>query len=252
VRISFLAAASACLIAVVLVHSSQIEGRLLRADPDSIPTRPALMGFAQGRGERLFDAHCASCHGLQGQGDPTRGVPILSDGDWLYGTGLVSDIEQVVKYGIRSYNPKAWNLAIMPAYGTATPSARDNKIPSLSPGNIRDLVEFLFHEQGHSADDAGAARGAALFAGAGGCYDCHATDAKGDSAIGAPNLTDGITLYGDGSRESLALSIAYGRHGVCPAWVARISPADIREVAVFVYSLSHPRVPAGAAAVGGR
>jgi cytochrome c oxidase cbb3-type subunit III len=54
-------------------------------------------------------------------------------------------------------------------------------------------------------------------------------------------LTDRITLYGDGSRESLAMSIAYGRHGICPAWVTRISPAGIRELAVFVYSLSHPR-----------
>jgi cytochrome c oxidase cbb3-type subunit III len=249
---SLLAAASACLVVAVLIQSSRLEGRLLRADPDTIPTQSALKDFAQGRGERLFDAYCASCHGLEGQGDPTRGVPILSDGDWLYGTGLVSDIEQVVKYGIRSYNPKAWNLAIMPAYGTATPSARDSKIPSLSPGNIRDLVEFLFHEQGRSADPAAAVRGAVLFTGAGGCYDCHATDAKGDSAIGAPNLTDGITLYGDGSRESLALSITYGRHGICPAWAARISPAGIREVAVFVYSLSHPSVPARAVAVGGR
>jgi cytochrome c oxidase cbb3-type subunit 3 len=164
----------------------------------------------------------------------------LSDGDWLYGTGLVSDIEQVIKYGIRSYHPKTWNLAIMPAYATAEPSARDSQIPSLSPGNIRDLVEFLIHEQGRSADSAAADRGADLFAGAGGCYDCHALDGKGDSAIGAPNLTDRITLYGDGSRESLSMSIAYGRHGMCPAWVTRISPAGIREVAVFVYSLSHP------------
>jgi cytochrome c oxidase cbb3-type subunit III len=244
VRITLLLAASACIMAAVLVHLSQVEGRLLRADPNAIPTNAALMAFARGRGEALFVAHCAACHGIQGQGAPGRGIPILSDSDWLYGTGLVSDIEQVIKYGIRSYHPKTWNLAIMPAYATAEPSARDSKIPSLSPGNIRDLVEFLIHEQGRSADSAAADRGAELFAGVGGCYDCHALDGKGDSAIGAPNLTDRITLYGDGSRESLSMSIAYGRHGMCPAWVTRISPAGIREVAVFVYSLSHPRGPA--------
>jgi cytochrome c oxidase cbb3-type subunit III len=240
VRITLLLAASACLVAAVLLHVSQLEGRLLRADPNAVANDTALMAFAHDRGAGLFEGYCARCHGLQGHGDPGRGVPALDDGDWLYGTGLVSDIEQIVKYGIRSYHPKGWNLAIMPAYATPQPSARDNKIPSLSPGNIRDVVEFLISRQGQRADGAAAARGADLFAGAGGCYDCHAVDAKGDSSVGAPNLTDRITLYGDGSRESLTMSIAYGRHGLCPAWVRRISPAGIREVAIFVYSLSHP------------
>jgi cytochrome c oxidase cbb3-type subunit 3 len=239
VRIPFLVTASACIMAVVLVYSSRLESRLLRMDPNAIPGSPALTAFAHDRGERLFEAHCAACHGLQGQGDLGRGIPALNDGDWLYGMGSPSDIEQIIKYGIRSYHPKAWNLAIMPAYATAEPSARDSKIPPLTPGNIRDLVEFLIRQQGHPADDAAAARGGELFTGAGGCYDCHAVDAKGDSAIGAPNLTDRVTLYGDGSRESLSISISYGRHGVCPAWVKRLSPAAIRELAVTVYSLSH-------------
>jgi cytochrome c oxidase cbb3-type subunit 3 len=226
--------------AAVLLRQSAIEGRLLRADPNLIPSNPALMGFALDRGRALFEVHCAACHGTEAQADPARGIPGLSDADWLYGTGLVSDIEQVVRYGIRSAHPKAWNLAIMPAYATPRPSPRDAAIQPLSPGNIRDLVEFLFTEQGREAESVAAVRGAELFAGAGGCYDCHAPDAKGDSAIGAPDLTDGITLYGDGSRESLTMSISYGRHGMCPAWVGRITPAGIREVALFVYSLSHP------------
>jgi len=227
--------------AAVLLYLSERESRLLRADPDSIPGDPALMAFATSRGEPLFEMHCAACHGTQGRGDPQRGVPALNDGDWLYGTGQVSDIEQVVKYGIRSYHPRTWNLAIMPAYATPRPSARDARIPSLTPGELQDLVEFLFRAEGRTADPAAAARGAVAFAGAGGCFDCHATDAKGDSAIGAPDLTDRITLYGDGGRESLAMSIGYGRHGMCPAWVERIDPAGIREVAAFVYSLSRTR-----------
>jgi cytochrome c oxidase cbb3-type subunit 3 len=236
--------------AAVWGQLSRLESRLLRTDPDAIPNNAMLMGFALGRGEALFEAHCASCHGLAGQGDTLRGVPALNDSDWLYGVGSVRDIEQVIKYGIRSYHPKAWNLAIMPAYATPEPSARDAKIPALSPGNVRDLVEFLVRAQGRSADGAAAARGAELYAGAPGCYDCHATDGKGDSSIGAPNLTDRITLYGDGSRESLSMSIAYGRHGMCPAWTARMSAAGIREVALFVYSLSHPQGAAAPAAAG--
>lgn len=250
VRFSLFLAAVVCLAAAILLHVSALGSRLLRADPDAIPGNEALMGFALGRGEALFNVRCAACHGISGTGDAARGVPDLSDGDWLYGTGLVSDIEQVIKYGIRSFDPKAWNLAIMPAYGTAQPSVRDAKILPLSPANIRDLVEFLMSQQGRAADAASTARGAEIFVGAGGCYDCHAADAKGDSAIGAPNLTDHITLYGDGSREALWSSIAYGRHGVCPAWVAILSSAEIRETAIFVYSLSHPRSPARAVPLG--
>src|ERR1700678_3343013 len=201
-RITLLLVASVCVVAVVLIHFFALEERLLRADPNAIPTNMALMAFADRRGAALFEANCAACHGTQGQGDPARGVPNLTDNDWLYGTGLVSDIEQIIKYGIRSYHPKAWNLAIMPAYATAQPSARDSNILPLSPANIRDLVEFLLNVQGQASDSGAAARGAVLYAGAGGCYDCHEVDAKGDSAIGAPNLTDRITLYGDGSRKA--------------------------------------------------
>jgi len=238
----------ACITAAVLMHTSLLEGRLVRADPNTIPGNPALMGFARDRGAALFEARCAACHGIRGRADPARGIPDLSDADWLFGTGSVGDIEQIIRYGIRSHHPKAWNLAIMPAYATGLPSVRDDKIPSLSPGNIRDLVEFLIREQGQSANAAAAQRGATLFGGAGGCYDCHAPDGKGDSAIGAPNLTDRITLYGDGSREALWMSIAYGRHGMCPAWATRISASGIREVALYVYSLSHPQRAATAGA----
>ncbi len=238
-RLALLLAAEACIVAAVLLHSSQFEGRLLRSDPNAIPNNAALLPFARERGEALYGTHCAACHGQLGQGDTERGIPNLTDDDWLYGVGSVSDIEQIVKYGIRSFNPKALNLAIMPAYATARPSVRDSSIRALSPENIRDLAEFLLREQGRAGDTVAAARGAELFAGAGGCYDCHAIDGKGDPAIGAPNLTDRITLYGDGSRESLSMSIAYGRHGVCPAWAARMGAAEIREVAIFVHSLSH-------------
>ena len=79
-----------------------------------------------------------------------------------------------------------------------------------------------------------------MYSGEGGCYDCHSADGKGDAAIGAPNLADKVTLYGDGSREALFESIANGRQGVCPAFVNRLHPAAIREVALYVYLLSHP------------
>jgi cytochrome c oxidase cbb3-type subunit 3 len=202
------------------------------------------MKYALGRGRSGYASHCAACHGDQGQGDAARGIPNLADSDWLYGSGEVSDIERVVDYGIRSANPQAWNLASMPAYARIQPSKTEPKIPPLKPGEIRDVVEFLRYLQRQDADPAAVSRGAMVFSNTGGCYDCHGADAKGDSAIGAPNLTDRITLYGDGSAAALFDSIAHGRQGLCPAWVRKISPAGVREIALYVYSLSHP--PAGA------
>ena len=224
----------------VALHREQLVGQLLRADPDSIPTNAGLMEFALGRGKSGYRSHCASCHGEQGQGDAARGVPNLTDHDWLYGSGEVSDIERVVDYGIRSANPQAWNLAIMPAYAKAQPSKTEPKIPPLKPGEIRDVIEFLRYLQKQNADPAAVSRGAAVFSNTGGCYDCHGADAQGDSAIGAPNLTDRITLYGDGSAAALFDSIAHGRQGLCPAWVSKIGPAAVREIALYVNTLSHP------------
>ena len=225
--------------AAVFAENGYLERKLLRADPQGLPADAALFGFAVSRGAPLFTAHCAACHAASGAGDPAMGTPNLTDGDWLYGTGQVAEIEKVIDYGIRSRNARAWNLAIMPAYARPQPSPQDKSIKSLTPDDIDDLVEYLLRAQGAQADAESAARGAALFDGRAGCFDCHSVDAKGDSAIGAPNLTDAITLYGDGGRGALFMSIAYGRQGACPAWVTRLSAAAVRELALYVYSLSH-------------
>jgi cytochrome c oxidase cbb3-type subunit III len=220
------------------VYRGYRESQLLRADPETIPRNVQLMQFAATRGAAGFRSHCASCHGASGKGERLLGAPDLTDDDWLFGTGMVSEIERVIAYGIRSNHPKAWNLARMPGFARPHPSPTDPNILPLSPGDIRDLVEYLIFLQTGSADSAAASRGGRIYGGAGGCFDCHTPDGGGDSAIGAPNLTDGITLYG-GSREALFDSIADGRQGICPAWVNRIDAAAMREIALYVYSLSH-------------
>ena len=226
------------LIAAVWLDARSLEARLLRADPQFAATDPVLRDFAVTRGRPLFAGHCARCHGATSRGDPSKGVPDLTDRDWLFGEGQVADIEQIINYGIRSYHPKARNFAIMPAFARLHPSPRDSNILPLSARDIHDLVEFLILLQRRPADPVAAARGASLYGGKAGCYDCHAADAKGDSALGAPNLTDNVTLYGDGSRESLFSSIASGRQGECPGWLKSLGAARVRELAVFLYSLS--------------
>jgi cytochrome c oxidase cbb3-type subunit 3 len=217
------------------------EARLLRAEPNAIPADAAMTRFAVARGHALYEAHCVSCHGAKGQGHYAMGVPNLTDNDWLYGEGDVSDIETVVQYGIRASNGRTLRLADMPAFAHAQPYAREPAIKPLSPGDIGDVMQFLRLLQELPADPAAATRGEAIFADRGGCYDCHSRDGRGDPAIGAPNLTDAIWLYGDGSAKWIFDTIANGRAGVCPGWSGRLGRAQIREVSLYVYSLSHGR-----------
>ncbi|MDP8984587.1 MAG: c-type cytochrome [Pseudomonadota bacterium] len=245
-RFLLLLAMTVGLVAGVFLYQGRFEARLVRADPDSLVQDPTVMRVAIDAGAPQYQSHCASCHGATGQGSTERSIPNLRDQDWLYGSGQPAELERIVEYGIRSHHPKAWNLARMPAYARAQPSATEPNLPPLGPGQIRDVVEYLHYLQQHPADDAAAVRGAKLYGDVGGCYDCHGADARGDPAIGAPNLTDAITLYGDGGRQALFDSIAYGRQGVCPAWIGKITAAGIREIALYVYSLSHQE-PARAA-----
>ncbi len=130
----------------------------------------------------------------------------------------------------------------MPGFGQAVPSS-NVAIKPLKPEEISNLVELLKALQGDRADRAAAARGREIFQGRGVCFDCHETDARGDPAIGAPNLADRTWLYGNGSRQQLFESIAYGHQGMCPAWIRRLSPLEIRKVSLYVYSLSHSPQP---------
>ena len=156
----------------------------------------------------------------------------------------MSDIENVIEHGIRAHAPRTWNLAFMPAYASPQPLASNSGTKSLHPAEIEDITEFVF-ELGHRAHDTVAAlRGRRLYTGNAACYECHAQDGRGDPAIGAPDLTDAIWLYGNGSRSDIIDTLEHGRAGVCPAWSGRLSTVAIRQLAVYVYSLSPHTAPA--------
>jgi cytochrome c oxidase cbb3-type subunit 3 len=219
------------------VGASHAQRRqFLMASPDTIASEPALVRYAMDRGERSYGQHCARCHGAELKGDRGRGVPDLTDRDWLYGSGRIGEIERIVLYGIRSGDSRAQNLASMPAFATANPYPR-YRIEPLTPGELRDITELIYSFQHpREVDAAAVARGTALFHGKGYCFDCHSDHAKGDSAIGAPNLTDDIWLYGDGSRVSISRIIGHGLAGVCPGWRGRLAPETIRAIAVYVHA----------------
>ena len=200
----------------------------------SFYTVRVLLGFAEAEARPAWQSHCAACHGAGLRGDPGLGVPDLTRRDRLYGSDRVADIERTILYGIRSGHPKGWNRADMPGFAKPTPYRR-YAIASLSPAEISDLVTFLRAGNGQPGDPGAAGRGRVLFGGKGQCFDCHAVDARGDNAIGAPNLLRGVWLYGHGTAADLTDSISDGRSGACPAWIAVLPPVTIRALAVFVH-----------------
>jgi cytochrome c oxidase cbb3-type subunit 3 len=124
-------------------------------------------------------------------------------------------------------------------------------MPFLDPADIDAITTYVLSFQQPQSDAAAVERGKRLFSDVtkGNCIDCHGIDAKGDSAIGAPDLTDAIWLRGDGSRQAISDSIAYGLSGRCPAWIAELSPVTIRALAVYVHNAG---AQAGEKSLGGR
>ena len=88
---------------------------------------------------------------------------------------------------------------------------------------------------GGEADAAAAERGKQVFAE--NCAACHGDDGEGNRELGGPNLTDAIWLYGGDCRQPSWPRCTKPRHGVMPAWGARLDETTIKQLAVYVHSL---------------
>jgi cytochrome c oxidase cbb3-type subunit 3 len=188
-----------------------------------IKTNPDLMEFVLRGGATQFGNNCAPCHGKGAQG--FKGYPNLNDDDWLWG-GTAENIEQTISYGIRSGNAKAHESA-MPRFGVDQ---------VLTNAQISDVASFVLSLSGMQGDAAAIERGNAIFAEQ--CAACHGPEGKGTVEMGAPNLTDGIWLYG-GTKADVEETVRTGRAGVgvMPAWEGKLDPVTIKMLAIFVHSL---------------
>jgi cytochrome c oxidase cbb3-type subunit 3 len=231
--------------AFYLSRQQDLRARLLRVDADGVAQDAELLSFAMSYARPVYEHNCAGCHGDRMQGDPGYGVPGLGKHDWLYGEGRANEIERTILFGIRASNGRTLNFADMPAYARAEPYKR-YKIEPLGPQEITDVVTFLVVAGGRAGDTEAAKRGAQIFSDKGQCFDCHASDAKGDAAIGAPNLLGNTWLHGNGSFQDIYNVVAEGSSGTCPAWFQRLSAVDIRALALLLFSASHPEPPRAA------
>ncbi len=168
---------------------------------------------AQKMGERLFLNHCSTCHGSDARG--ARGFPNLRDNDWLWGA-TPDAIKQTILDGRRGMMP-AWEGPLGGAEG------------------VDNVTDYVLSLSGREHDAAAAAKGQTQFNTF--CVACHSPDGTGNTALGAPNLTDKTWLHG-ASRKRIAESIAIGREGHMPAHRAFLGDAKVHLIAAYVYGLS--------------
>ena len=213
-------------VGVELANLEKIRGekmvKLAATSLAEIEKDPALLALARARGKAAFGDNCAPCHGTGGAG--AKGYPNLNDDEWIWG-GTLDKIEQTILYGARSGHAKAHESQML-AFG---------KEGVLKPDQIVTVANYVRSLSGLSTS-AGydAAAGKKIFAD--NCVSCHGDDGKGNQELGAPNLTDKIWLFG-ADEATLVETIANGRAGVMPAWVARLDPATVKALAVYVHSL---------------
>lgn len=163
-------------------------------------------------GRAVFVGNCAGCHGTDARG--AIGFPDLADADWLYGSAPEVVLASVLD----------GRSGQMPAFNGALP-----------PEKLDALLDLLPHWSDPELD--AAKRAAGLEAYAGTCAACHGAQGKGAVAMGAPDLTDAVWLWG-GRREQIRESILFGRRNHMPAHANLISPDEARVVTAYVLSLS--------------
>lgn len=166
-------------------------------------------------GSRMFASYCSICHGSDAKG--SYGFPNLTDDDWLYG-GDPETIKATILHGRTAAMP-AW-AAVIGEEGVRNTAAY-----------VRGLAG-LKHPEGITVD---LAAGQKVYET--NCAVCHGPDGKGLQALGAPNLTDRVWLYGS-SFAQVQQSIRHGRNGQMPAQEAFLGNDKVHLLAAYVYSLS--------------
>jgi cytochrome c oxidase cbb3-type subunit 3 len=182
--------------------------------PFATMTVPELASNAQAMAtaNNLFQNNCAQCHGSDGGG--ARGFPNLTNDDWQWG-GDPDTIVQTIAAG---------RMGVMPPWGEV-----------LGEEGVEQVVAYVQQLSGQQADPARAAAGEAHFQTV--CSACHGMDGKGNPLLGAPNLTDGVWLYGSDA-ASIREAVLKGRNNQMPAFEERLGEQRVRLLAAYVLRMA--------------
>ncbi|MFM8863787.1 MAG: cytochrome-c oxidase, cbb3-type subunit III, partial [Limnohabitans sp.] len=169
-------------------------------------------------GDRLFMNNCAQCHGSDARG--SKGFPNLTDVDWLHG-GSPEKIRETLAQG---------RNGMMPPMAAAVGS----------PDDVRNVAHYVLSLSGSPHDSLRASLGKSKF---GACAACHGSDGKGNTALGAPNLTDDVWLHGWGESAIVAM-INNGKNNQMPAQSHKLTEGQIHVLTSYVWGLSQAKTAA--------
>lgn len=219
------------------------EAKLNNLTPAAILADSDLTEYVKRSGKVLFGDNCAACHGTNGVGTTDKEglfAPVLDDDDWLYG-GKIDDIYNTISGG---------RQGMMVAH-------KD----SLSAQQIDEVAKYVKALSEGKGDSEVAGKKVFMESD---CTSCHGADAKGMQAMGSANLTDKIWRF-DGSLEGIKRTITYGvnsgdpkaRVAIMPSFkeAGKLSDADIKKLAVYVYKFGGgqadaPAIPVQAVVAG--
>jgi cytochrome c oxidase cbb3-type subunit 3 len=188
----------------------EMRDKYLALPVAEIATDPKVLKM----GQRMFGNNCAQCHGADAKG--RYGFPNLTNNDWLY-SGTADGIKTTIHDGRR---------AVMPAWGDI-----------LGDQGVKETTAYVLSLSGRGGDAQDISAGEGRFKTY--CAACHQADGTGNPLMGAPNLANGIWLYG-GKPEQVSHSIRAGRNGVMPAHKDTLSEDKIHILTAYIYSLNMP------------
>jgi cytochrome c oxidase cbb3-type subunit 3 len=180
-----------------------------------------LTRFARAGGQSMFKVYCSQCHGTGAAG--AKGYPNLNDDEWIWG-GSIDQIATTITYGARAPGVDETHFNMMPTFG---------KDGILSPDQIatvaKEVASFSGIEGGVATPE-----GQQIFTD--NCVACHGEGGQGNTELGGPSLNDKVWLY-EGSLAGIEAQLQNPRHGVMPAWGARLGDTAVKELAVYVHGL---------------
>ncbi|HET9693089.1 MAG TPA: cytochrome-c oxidase, cbb3-type subunit III [Steroidobacteraceae bacterium] len=167
---------------------------------------------AMSTAHNLFQQNCAQCHGSDGGG--AKGFPNLANADWQWGAEPDAVVATIAN----------GRMAAMPPWGAV-----------LGDQGVEEVVAYVQKLGGQPVDGALATAGETRFQQV--CAACHGLDGKGMAAVGAPNLTDDVWLYGSDA-ATIRQTVVAGRNGQMPAWGEKLGDQRVKLLAAYVTKLA--------------
>ena len=166
------------------------------------------------RGQAVFDANCATCHGAAGDGSGLAGAADFTDVEFMRGE-KPAEFFEAIRDGVEG--------TAMPAWGETL--------------SEMDIWDVLYYEWAFATSPEEIAGGQALFGE--NCVACHGAAGDGSGLPGAANFTDQEFMANEDPAEFFE-KIAEGVEGsAMPAWGETFSEDEIWALVNYVWTFAY-------------